>query len=130
MVDISYCVSGPLTSSSKLRSLKKSRQVQPVGDIATYSGYATATATGTSSVPTLAPTSTISYGPEMDLDDLPTASEIVVAQPTETGFPLANGTRTDCSEYTNVANGPMSCEIFTFVHSVPLWSFVSSRARL
>ncbi|KAF4545498.1 Carbohydrate-binding module family 50 protein [Lasiodiplodia theobromae] len=108
-----YFLNPEVNSNCTNLELEKSYCVSAVGDISTYPGYTTATATDGSSAPTIPATSTISFGSWVNLDDLPTATQPVVSSPANTGFPLANGTRADCLTYDDNARGDVSCNIIT-----------------
>lgn len=93
-----------------------------MGSISTYPGYGVTTISG-STIPstTRLPTPT---GARTPFDSLPDATLMTFsATPTATGYPLANGTRTDCLEYTDNNFGNVDC--LYIAGGVPLDSFVS-----
>ncbi|KAL2813346.1 hypothetical protein BDW59DRAFT_167529 [Aspergillus cavernicola] len=79
--------------------------VLPVGNIMTYSGYATPT--GSLSIPTWRPTITGTYTPWESLPEVTWTSKEPI--PTSTSFPLAKGTRKDCLEYEDNTFGDVPC---------------------
>lgn len=90
---------------------RDSSGVQPVGNIETYSGYSTATATG--SVSAISRYTGQITGTPIAWDDLPDATDITswtpIATPTTRTAPLANGTRLDCEEYEDSTYGSIPC---------------------
>lgn len=84
--------------------------MQPVGNIATYPGYSKGSKTGgggsvASSIPSVTGTPTL-------WDALPNATMPTFNfEPTpEYLYPLANGSRQDCLEYTDNSLGDVSCD--------------------
>lgn len=90
-------------------NLRDSSGVQPVGNIETYSGYSTVTATG--SVTAISRYTGQITGTPTAWDDLPDATDITSWTPIAipTTAPLANGTRLDCEEYEDNAYGSIPC---------------------
>lgn len=80
--------------------------VQPVGNILTYSGYSDGSTSG-STGPTVLPVT----GTPVAFDSLPDATIATLSiAPTATFlYPLANGTRKDCAEYSDNSFGDVDC---------------------